>query len=106
MAYFLDSSAVIKRYILETGTGWVLQRADSMSGDVLFVAQITSVGVISGLARKTREGQIALAAMQQLRDLIASHMATEYSVVILDETILKRAADLLLAYPLRTYDAV
>lgn len=91
--YSLDSRAVIKRYILEAGTGWVLQHADPIGGDVLFVAQATSVEVIAGLARKTREGRITLAVMQQLRDLIASHMATEYSVVILDETILKRAAD-------------
>lgn len=105
-AYFLDNSAMPKRYIFETGTGWMLQRTDPTSEEVLFVAQITPVEVISGRARKTREGYIASETMLQLRDLIASHMTAEYSVVILNGTIFNRAEDLLLTYPLRAYDAV
>jgi len=39
--YFLDSSAVVKRYVQETGTGWIKTIADPAAGHFLYVARIT-----------------------------------------------------------------
>jgi hypothetical protein len=42
-AYFLDTSTVVKRYVLETGTLWVQTLADTTAGHFLYVARITDI---------------------------------------------------------------
>jgi uncharacterized protein len=46
-AHFLDTSTVVKRYVLETGTPWVQALADPAAGHFLFVARVTDVEMIS-----------------------------------------------------------
>lgn len=70
------------------------------------MAQITSVEIISGLARQAREGRIAASEMQKLRLLVGTHTSLEYIIIELEPAIIQRAEDLLLAHPLRAYDAV
>ncbi len=38
---FLDSSALVKRYIVETGSAWIKSQTDPASGNQLYVAWIT-----------------------------------------------------------------
>ncbi len=40
-AYFLDSSAVMKRYVQETGTVWVRALTASGTGNFFYLARIT-----------------------------------------------------------------
>ncbi|HEY8597920.1 MAG TPA: type II toxin-antitoxin system VapC family toxin [Thermomicrobiales bacterium] len=104
--YFCDSSAIIKRYVTERGSGWVRALASPASTDRLIVAQITRVEVVSGIARLRREGTLDNDAVGSARYLLDRHMAREYMVIELSEMINRRAEDLLLAHPLRAYDAV
>lgn len=70
------------------------------------MAQITSVEIISGLARQVREGLISPTEMRKLRLLVGSHFALEYIIIELELPVIQRAEDLLLTHPLRAYDAV
>lgn len=72
----------------------------------LVVAQITSVEIISALARQMREGHITPAEVRKLRLWIDTHFALEYLVIDLSPDIARRSQDLLLAHPLRAFDAV
>ncbi len=47
--YFLDSSALVKRYIDETGSNWVLGLFDSMLDAEFFVAAITGVEIVAAI---------------------------------------------------------
>jgi len=47
--YFFDSSAVFKRYASEIGTIWVLGILDPAAGNIIYMASITGVEVVSGL---------------------------------------------------------
>lgn len=58
-AYFLDSSALVKRYVPETGSAWVQALADVATGNLLIIARITWVEVLSALARRQREGSLS-----------------------------------------------
>lgn len=49
--YFLDSSALAKRYIPEIGTGWVQAITGRLSGRTVMVAPITQVEVVSAAQR-------------------------------------------------------
>ena len=46
--YFLDSSALIKRYIVEPGTTWVRSIIQHSSGNTIIIAQTTQIEIVSG----------------------------------------------------------
>lgn len=43
VVYFFDSSAIVKRYLIETGTVWVNGITDLAAGNKIFLARITLV---------------------------------------------------------------
>ena len=49
---YFDSSAVVKRYVVEKGTAWVLNLTAPAAGNELFIAHVTGVEVVSALVRK------------------------------------------------------
>ena len=74
-AYVLDTSAVVKRYNLETGSAWVRSIADPAAANLIFLARITDVEVTSAVVRRQRGGNLsaadAAATLTQFRqDLI------------------------------------
>ncbi len=59
-AYYMDSSALVKRYANETGSLWVRSLTDPQAGHDLFTAHITGIEVVAAIARKIRTREIAL----------------------------------------------
>ena len=57
--YFLDNSALVKRYVTETGSNWVRALTDPAMRNPLIIARITWVEVLSALTRREREGSIS-----------------------------------------------
>lgn len=55
-AYFFDSSAVVKRYVNETGTAWVTSILAPTAGHDIYVTRITGVEVVSAIARRGYRG--------------------------------------------------
>jgi uncharacterized protein len=53
MLYF-DSSALVKRYLTETGSGWVAALTDPASGNTIVLAVITQVEVAAAFAARQR----------------------------------------------------
>ena len=49
VVYFFDSSAIVKRYLIETGTAWVGSITDLATGNKVYLAQVTLVEVISAI---------------------------------------------------------
>jgi predicted nucleic acid-binding protein len=105
-AYFLDSSALVKRYVSETGSAWVQQITDPQAGNLLFIARITWVEVISAFTRRQREGSLTSADVAQVMQTFRSDLNTQYQVIELDATLAETAGQLVGQYPLRAYDAV
>src|SRR5262249_10298026 len=58
-AYLLDTSAVLKRYVQETGTAWIQALAAPAAGHALIVARITLAETVAALTRRERGGSIA-----------------------------------------------
>ncbi len=48
---FLDSSALVKRYIAETGSNWIQTKTAPTSGNLLYVAQITGAELVAAIKR-------------------------------------------------------
>ena len=104
--YFLDSSALIKRYIVEPGTAWVRLLTNRSSGNTVIIAQMTQIEIVSGASRRVREGTLTTRTARAVRLLIDCHARREYVVIGLTPHVVRRAEDLLAAHPRRTYDAV
>lgn len=105
-AYFFDSSALVKRYITEAGSKWVINLLRPSSRNVIFIAQITGVEVTSAIARK-RKGLFltpdkALKSILRFqRDFRIRFYQKSHAAAIVDSAM--QLAD---QYELRGYDAV
>ena len=105
-AYFMDSSALAKRYVAETGSVWVNGLVRPADGHRIHVSRITGAEVMAALARRRRGGSLgqseADAAARQLRaDFLTVLRISEVSAEVVAD-----AMDLAWRYGLRGYDAV
>jgi predicted nucleic acid-binding protein len=105
-SYYLDSSALGKRYVQETGTDWVRMLIDPKADHTLLTARITMVEIYSALARRKREGSVPAADCDTASRAFTAHSATDYDFVELDLTTVNLSRNLLNRHPLRAYDAV
>ncbi len=104
--FFLDTSALVKRYVQETGSRWIANLFDQTLKHEIFVAVITPVELISAITRRSRAGNISpsntLAALSNFKvDLM-----TQYQEVNLTPGVISTAIDLAEKHGLRGYDAV
>jgi uncharacterized protein len=105
-AYFLDSSALLKRYLSEIGTAWVQSLTAKASGNILLISRITSVEILSAIARRQREGSLTSEQTQTLRTIFQQHFTDQYEIVELTPTLTTLAGELCARQSLRAYDAV
>lgn len=105
-AYVLDTSAVVKRYIQETGTSWVRGIADPAAFNLIYLARITDVEVTSAVVRRQRGGNLSIsdaaATLQQFR----RDLTRGYRLIEVTPALLAAASSLAERHGLRTYDAV
>ncbi len=86
--YFLDSSALAKRYITEIGSGRLRQPVKS--GCIIVVARITWVEVISALSRLKREGKITEEDMKEMIELFQNDWDSRNQIVEIDKTVIDK----------------
>lgn len=60
-ANYFDSSALVKRYVAEIGTAWINGIMDPAARNLLHVARVTGVEVVSAIARRARSGSFSSA---------------------------------------------
>ena len=105
-AYFFDSSAIVKRYVQETGTQWVSDIIDPLTGNEIYLARITGVEVVSALVRRERDGTISTQAVTIALAQFHKDFTGEYQLLNLSASVLTLAMSLAAAHALRGYDAV
>ena len=103
---FIDSSALVKRYLTEAGSDWIIALLDPSAGHTIIVATITQVESAAALAARHRSDAITHTERDALVDLLALHFDTEYQQIAIEEPILSRAVALTQTHRLRGYDAV
>ena len=103
----LDSSALVKRYLPEIGTGWIRTLTDPASGNTITVAEIIGVEVAAALAARHRApGGITRRERDAAVALLSRHCTSEYRLAVVDQPTLDRAVELTQRHRLRGYDAV
>lgn len=104
--YFVDSSALVKRYISETGSTWVLSLFDPALNNDILIAAITGVEIVAAITRRARSGSISAADAMAVCNQFKSDLRSEYQVVEITERIITSAMALAETQGLRGYDAV
>lgn len=104
--YFFDSSAIVKRYVRETGARWVSSVIDPAAGNEIYLARITGVEVVSALVRRGREGTMSERDMAAALTQFRKDFAGEYQALEMTASVMGRAMSLAEAHALRGYDAV
>ena len=104
--YFLDSSALVKRYIRETGSNWVCTLFDPSLGNQVFIAAIAGVEIVSAITRRAKNGSLNVTDAIAIRNQFKQDFQTEYQIIEISEKIINSAMDLSESYALRGYDAV
>lgn len=102
---YFDSSALVKRYLVETGTPWVQTWCDDPAHTVA-VAEIGLVEIAAAFARKMRGAHITAIQYSSVRADLAADAQSEYSLVTVNRTVVEEAIELTARYRLRGYDAV
>ena len=93
-AYFVDSSALVKRYVPETGSAWIRALSAQQTGNSLFIARITWVEVLSAIARREREGSLTPTDRILIIQRFRSDLNNQYQVIELDSTLAVSAGQL------------
>ena len=104
--YFLDSSALVKRYINETGSDWVCNLFDPRLGNQFFVAAIAGVEIVSAITRRSKNGSISVADALAVRNQFKQDFQTEYQIIEISHKVINSAINMAELYALRGYDAV
>ncbi|MBI5667063.1 MAG: type II toxin-antitoxin system VapC family toxin [Chloroflexi bacterium] len=104
--FFLDTSAIAKRYIPETGSTWINSLVLPQTRNTVVISRLTMVEFVSALVRRQREKSISLNDLEMFRGAFLDHVNQIYTVINLTKDVLADARTLLERYPLRTLDAI
>lgn len=105
--FYLDASAIVKRYSPETGSVWIRSLIDPSLGHTLVLSEITLAEVAAALAVKHRlPGGMTRQERDDALSLFLSHCQVEYELVAVSRVIVDLAVRLTQDHKLRGYDAV
>ena len=103
-ALFFDSSALIKRYIVETGTEWVIELLRPSIANDVFIANITGIEVASAIARRLRSGSLDQITAKESLTRFKRDFDKRFIVIDLTEKIINEGFSLAEKHGLRGYD--
>jgi len=104
--YFLDTSAIIKRYFPEQGHTWLVTLCDPAQDHKLYISQVALVEVVAGMCRKAREQSITVAERDTHINTFRQDIQDSYSIRLVTTAMYISAGDLCRSHILRAYDAV
>ena len=104
--YFLDSSAIVKRYFQEPGHEWIERLHDPAQGHALYIAQAALVEVVASICRKAREQHMPRVERDMTIDDFRRDVQDIYRVWVVDTALYIAAGNLCRSHRLRAYDAV
>lgn len=104
--YYLDTSAIAKRYVPEIGSAWV---RNLCSVETVVLSSLVIVEFATMLARRVREGSISASERDAIQDMFDEDLVS-YLLVDIDRTVLDTASSLAQSapanIPLRALDAI
>lgn len=103
--YFLDTSALVKRYHVERGTAH-LDAVFAEPDATFIIASITIAELTSALVRKREEGEIPREALLRILSKFSEDLIAEFWILDIERQHIQDAQELILRHGLRTLDSL
>ena len=103
---YLDTSALLKRYVAETGSEWVRGLLAFSGTSTAFTSHLTVVEATCPFARRRREGFMSAEDHAQILLALDYDVAHWYNVLEVTRNVVDTARTFANEHPLRAYDAV
>ena len=104
--YYLDTSAAVKLYVSEVGSGWLQRLFVGPRPPVAVTSHLLRVEMWSAFARRLREKSVSLDDYTQMCDLFAEDRQNLYRFTSINEIAIRGACEYVEHYPLRASDAI
>lgn len=104
--YFSDTSALVKRYLNETGSQWVIKQLLPSARATIIISELTLVEMFSAIEARKRNSEITITNAFLLEGSFLLHSQKEYLIIPLNSTIIEDARVLTTKHPLRAADAI
>ena len=105
MIYFLDTSALLKRYVEEEGSEYIRQLLTRP--DLSFHQSfLTPLEMTPALYRRHRGGLLSNQELVQILNAYTAHTQDRYATILHSNSLMTLAASLIARHPLRTLDAI
>ena len=103
--FYFDTSALVKQYLLETGSHWV-QTLLRDRQTLVFTSELTRIETVCTFARRRREKLLTDDDFEQVLAVYQYDFAHHYISMQVETAVLDAAQHLAMRHPLRAYDAV
>jgi predicted nucleic acid-binding protein len=104
--YYLDTSALIKHYVAESGSAWLDSVVFEAEDVLILTSRLTIVEVWSALARRRREASISAQHHVDALNAFREDGLIRYLFIEFEPPVIEAAGQLLEQHPLRAYDSV
>ena len=103
---YFDTSALLKQYVTEIGSGWVRALLSSADPPIIFTSRLTIVEAASAFARRLREGRLSSTDHTSLLSVFDYDMNNKYYLLEVTHLTVDTARGFTNRHPLRAYDAM
>jgi len=104
--YYLETTALVKLYLRETGTDRLLSLADRSAENLLAILALAPVELRSAVRRRERTGEFPSHVAARLLDEFQRHVEGRFVIQMVTAFVFDIASALVDRYGLRAYDAV
>jgi len=104
--YYLETSALVKLYVLEPGSDRLLRIANNLADNRLAVLAVSPVEARSAIRRRERVGDIDSKTAALILDRLQQHLESRFLRQPLNDSVLDGALEIIDRYALRAYDAI
>lgn len=105
-SFYLDTSALIKRYVEEEGTPQIVGLTARLDGGTLIILDLALIESRSAVRRREREGDITPVDADRILKQIEEDAASSFLVQPSTAAVVEDAARLIDRHPLKAYDAL
>ena len=105
-SYYFDTSALLKFYIEEPGSGVVTDLIQNLGDARLSILDVTLLELRSAVRRREREGNMSEREANQIIERILGDRASVYLVQSLNLSVIQETTRIIDVHPLKTLDAL
>lgn len=106
MVLYSDTSALTKRYVLETGSVWLRALVDPLTDNDTYTVVLTAAELTAAIARRQRGRSLTPEEAARIHAGFENDLENDYQTIAVTDALVSSAMMLAKRHFLRGYDAV